>query len=297
MSNDGIVKLADFGASKKVEAFGTDPDKMMEELTMRGTPYFMAPEVFEEKYGPRADIWSVGGLIYQMATANPPWKDMGFNNPISLFFHLKSSNDVPQLPQLKGDSLDGGDRHFYRLLSNVLTRCFQRDPAKRPSASALLLDDLFDNTSSVSWATSQHNTQKSPKKANSAESRLNIPSPNRAGLKSNTLAAIDSSLADSLSYSLSIPTPLTNLNANLTNNSNGAEVDTSDWPQWAKNSVNSGKNPFAKDTRMQKLKSNQNVNGRSAVIDSSEWPQWAKNSGESACNPSFKCKHNPFGRN
>ncbi len=41
VSNDGCVKLADFGASKRVEAFGTDPDKMMEELTARGTPYFM----------------------------------------------------------------------------------------------------------------------------------------------------------------------------------------------------------------------------------------------------------------
>jgi serine/threonine protein kinase len=41
ISNDGSVKLADFGASKRVEAFGTDPDKMMEELTVRGTPYFM----------------------------------------------------------------------------------------------------------------------------------------------------------------------------------------------------------------------------------------------------------------
>ena len=41
ISLDGCVKLADFGASKQVKAFGTDPDKMMEELTVRGTPYFM----------------------------------------------------------------------------------------------------------------------------------------------------------------------------------------------------------------------------------------------------------------
>lgn len=45
--HDGTIKLADFGASKRVEVFGTESDEM--ELTMRGTPYFMAPEVFEEK--------------------------------------------------------------------------------------------------------------------------------------------------------------------------------------------------------------------------------------------------------
>ena len=27
-----------------------------------------APEVFEEKYGPKADIWSVGGVVFQMST-------------------------------------------------------------------------------------------------------------------------------------------------------------------------------------------------------------------------------------
>lgn len=39
VSNDGAIKLADFGASKRVEAVVGESDQM--ELTMRGTPYFM----------------------------------------------------------------------------------------------------------------------------------------------------------------------------------------------------------------------------------------------------------------
>jgi len=39
VSNDGAIKLADFGASKRVEAVVGESDEM--ELTMRGTPYFM----------------------------------------------------------------------------------------------------------------------------------------------------------------------------------------------------------------------------------------------------------------
>ena len=35
-------------------------------MTLRGTPYFMAPEVFEERYGVEADVWSVGGVAIQM---------------------------------------------------------------------------------------------------------------------------------------------------------------------------------------------------------------------------------------
>jgi serine/threonine protein kinase len=50
VSNDGCVKLADFGASKKVEAFGTDPDKVMEDLTVRGTPYFMVRNTMHYTY-------------------------------------------------------------------------------------------------------------------------------------------------------------------------------------------------------------------------------------------------------
>ena len=54
VSNDGAIKLADFGASKRIEAFGAQSDMM--ELSMRGTPYFMAPEVFEEKFGFKAEF-------------------------------------------------------------------------------------------------------------------------------------------------------------------------------------------------------------------------------------------------
>jgi len=291
------VKLADFGASKKVEAFGTDPDKMMEELTMRGTPYFMAPEVFEEKYGPRADIWSVGGLIYQMATANPPWKDMGFNNPISLFFHLKSNTDVPKLPQLKGCSSDGVDRHFYNLLAKVLTRCFQRNPAKRPSASSLLRDELFENCSNISWTASQQNSHHSPEKADKEDSHHpNLPSSRRArGNSSTETAAIDSSLTDSLSYSLTLPVPFPKVKTHQSENSSSEVVDSSEWPQWAKNCVNSGKNPFANNKNAQEFKSNQNDNFSRIELYSS-LPQWAKNGGERGNNPSVTSKSNPFGR-
>lgn len=48
VNDQGIVKLADFGASKKLSEHQRG---MMMTMTMRGTPYFMAPEVFEEKYG------------------------------------------------------------------------------------------------------------------------------------------------------------------------------------------------------------------------------------------------------
>eukprot|EP00957_Ditylum_brightwellii_P194906 14848885-Ditylum_brightwellii.AAC.1 len=44
VSDGGVVKLADFGASKRVQSLENGTQDMMESLTMRGTPYFMAPE-------------------------------------------------------------------------------------------------------------------------------------------------------------------------------------------------------------------------------------------------------------
>ncbi|KAL7505234.1 hypothetical protein ACHAXN_006010 [Cyclotella atomus] len=208
ISNDGSVKLADFGASKRVEAFGTDPDKMMEELTVRGTPYFMAPEVFEEKYGPKADVWSVGGVVFQMATGSPPWKDLRHKNPISLFFHLKNTEGPPETSAPIND----------RYLNDLIAQCFQRHPSKRPDTKALLNELLLNHSPSIGT-----DVGKVPEKNQLMESPQQTDGVQFLDLQ-------DTSLSDSLCYSLTLPVPLPV--GKQTKN----EFDTSDWPDWAKKS-------------------------------------------------------------
>ncbi|MCO5571973.1 hypothetical protein L7F22_025724 [Adiantum nelumboides] len=64
--SDGVVKLADFGASKAFhEATVTDACK-----SIRGSVFWMAPEVIKgDNYGRHADIWSVGCTVIEMLTA------------------------------------------------------------------------------------------------------------------------------------------------------------------------------------------------------------------------------------
>ena len=62
----GTVKLADFGASKKIEDLATVGSGCK---SIRGTPYWMAPEVIKQTgHGRPADIWSVGCTVIEMAT-------------------------------------------------------------------------------------------------------------------------------------------------------------------------------------------------------------------------------------
>eukprot|EP00897_Mesotaenium_endlicherianum_P009572 jgi/Mesen1/8643/ME000500S08119 len=62
----GIIKLADFGASKAFHDKGTLTDGCK---SIRGSVFWMAPEVIKGNgYGRRADIWSVGCT----ATSGPP---------------------------------------------------------------------------------------------------------------------------------------------------------------------------------------------------------------------------------
>ncbi|KAG6732108.1 hypothetical protein I3842_01G161100 [Carya illinoinensis] len=70
VDNKGCIKLADFGASKKVVELAT----INGAKSMKGTPYWMAPEVIlQTGHSFSADIWSVGCTVIEMATGKPPW--------------------------------------------------------------------------------------------------------------------------------------------------------------------------------------------------------------------------------
>jgi len=125
VDNTGMVKLADFGASKQLQTV-TMTGGAGGEMSLKGTPYWMAPEVIKQTgHGRQADIWSVGCTVIEMLTGKPPW--VQFNTQVSALFHIASSKDPPQMPP----NISSECRSFTLL-------CFNRNPKFRPNAAHLL---------------------------------------------------------------------------------------------------------------------------------------------------------------
>ncbi|CAA7263301.1 unnamed protein product [Cyclocybe aegerita] len=63
-----LLKVADFGFARSL------PNAMMAE-TLCGSPLYMAPEILRyEKYDAKADLWSVGAVLYEMAVGKAPFR-------------------------------------------------------------------------------------------------------------------------------------------------------------------------------------------------------------------------------
>ena len=59
LKQNGMIKLGDFGIAR---VLSNTIDKAR---TMVGTPYYLSPEIIENKpYNFKSDVWSVGVLLY-----------------------------------------------------------------------------------------------------------------------------------------------------------------------------------------------------------------------------------------
>ncbi|ODV70122.1 kinase-like protein [Hyphopichia burtonii NRRL Y-1933] len=119
ITNEGNVQLCDFGVAAKVTS------SSVKRTTMAGTPYWMAPEVIREgdQYDSKADIWSLGITIYEIATGNPPYCDKDAMWAMQMISKLTP-------PRLEG-------REYSAALKECIALCLDESPVERPSADDL----------------------------------------------------------------------------------------------------------------------------------------------------------------
>ncbi|KAF5138656.1 Serine/threonine-protein kinase ATG1 [Metarhizium anisopliae] len=85
-----MLKLADFGFARVL------PSTSLAD-TLCGSPLYMAPEILRyERYDAKADLWSVGTVLYEMMTGRPPFRA---RNHVELLRKIEAAEDVIKFPR------------------------------------------------------------------------------------------------------------------------------------------------------------------------------------------------------
>ncbi|KAA0711131.1 Mitogen-activated protein kinase kinase kinase kinase 3 [Triplophysa tibetana] len=125
LTDNGYVKLADFGVSAQISA------TLAKRKSFIGTPYWMAPEVaaVERKggYNQLCDVWAVGITAIELAELEPPMFDL---HPMRALFLMTKSNFQP--PKLKDKVKWTNNFHHFVKIALI------KNPKKRPTADRLL---------------------------------------------------------------------------------------------------------------------------------------------------------------
>lgn len=116
LAEDGSIKIGDMNVSKSL--------KKGQLQTQIGTPYYMSPEIWQNKpYDASSDIWSLGCMIYEVCALRPPFLGDSF-------------------PQLKRAIIMGRyspiPKMYSSTLHSVISKMLKLSPRDRPSANSLL---------------------------------------------------------------------------------------------------------------------------------------------------------------
>ena len=119
-----IPKLLDFGIARLMEEADTDA-RLTETGQVLGTPHYIAPERLSGEPGDqRADIFSLGVLLYHALVGRPP-----FPSPLQYGWLMAMSVGPPPLRELEPTLPEA--------LDTLLGRVLAMDPDARPNASLL----------------------------------------------------------------------------------------------------------------------------------------------------------------
>ena len=117
LGEDQSVKLGDFGLSKLMQSHDFAS-------TYVGTPFYMSPEICAaERYTLHSDIWSLGCIMYELCTKEPPFNA---NSHLQLVQRIRKGDFKP-IPSI-----------YSKDLANVIANCLKTNPVHRPDTVSLL---------------------------------------------------------------------------------------------------------------------------------------------------------------
>lgn len=117
LTNGSTVKLGDFGLSKLLSAHDFAS-------TYVGTPFYMSPEICSsERYSGKSDIWSLGCIMYELCTLEPP-------------FNARSHLELIQ--KIRLGKVKPLPSRYSKELGMIIATCLRVNPDERPDTAQML---------------------------------------------------------------------------------------------------------------------------------------------------------------
>ena len=121
LTKKGVLKIGDLNVSKIA--------KLGMAVTQIGTPFYAAPEIWQDKaYDYKCDIWSCGVIIYEIATLRTPFRGTSLNE---LYQNILHGSYIPISNRYSDD------------LHKIISYMLQVDPYRRYNIDELLNSDII----------------------------------------------------------------------------------------------------------------------------------------------------------
>ncbi len=128
IDKDGNARIMDFGIARSLRAKGITGSGVM-----IGTPEYMSPEQVDGKEADhRADIYSLGVILYEMVTGRVPFEG---DTPFSI--GVKQKSEIPRSPKEINEQVPED-------LNRVILTCMEKEKEKRYQSTGELHSELMN---------------------------------------------------------------------------------------------------------------------------------------------------------